>query len=68
MKKLLVLTLGLGVIFAVGGCNADDSTDLEYSTQSSSNVSSSSMAEKDSSVSSFPIIEGENELPLIPIG
>ena len=41
MKKLLILILSLGMIFAATSC--------------------------DSSVESLPTIDGENELPLVPI-
>ena len=94
MKKLLILILSLGMIFAATSCelfepiesstsseeslsdvsnessekdssnnNSNENSDLENSEEGSSNDS-----QEDSSVESLPTIDGENELPLVPIG
>lgn len=79
MKKLLMLALGIGMIFAVVGCKALDNADSHNSIENSSNTSSweesssevsndsTDNSADDSSVVSPPTIDGENELPLIPI-
>lgn len=81
MKKLWMLILCLGMIFSIGACDLIDnitnsnneienSESIENSGDSSGNgpenVTDDS-SDENSSVTP-PIIDGENEMPLVPIG
>ena len=63
MKKLLGLLLAVGMVFMLGGCNLGNG-DFS-STALDDSCTSEDM--KESSGASAPVIDGDNELPLIPI-
>ena len=59
MKRLLGLLLAVGMVFTLVGCSfgsGDSSSSLENSSTS------------EDAGTSAPVIDGDNELPLIPIG
>lgn len=76
MKKLLILMLSFTMIFTMSSCDLFELTDSNSSVESSlsdgaddaTSESSSSNDMDENSEVSLPTIEGENELPLIPIG
>ena len=73
MKKLLMLVLCLGITFAFGACQLGaNSTSSNNSTESSENIGNSSETSSDNSEDNSsvtpPVIDGENEMPLVPIG
>ena len=81
MKKLLIFILCLGMIFTVAACDlfnyttssnsqTESSESIDNSSDSSEDSSndSSSDSSDDSSTVTPPIIDGENEMPLVPIG
>lgn len=80
MKKLLMLILCLGLTFAFGACDLfNDTTSSNSQTESSESIDNSKDSSEnssdttdnssdDSSTVPPPIIDGENEMPLVPIG
>ena len=81
MKKLLMLILCLGITFAVGACSllesgtssnsqpeSLESVDNSGDSSDDSSDNSSDDSSGDSSSATPPIIDGENEMPLVPIG
>ena len=73
MKKLLMLILCLWLTFAFGACDLfNDTTSSNSQTESSESIDNSKDSSDDSSGDSSsatpPIIDGENEMPLVPIG
>ena len=60
MKRLLGLLLAVGMVFTLVGCS------LGSGDSSSSSLENSSTSED--AGTSAPVIDGDNELPLIPIG
>ena len=81
MKKLLMLILCLGITFAVGACGLSESgtssnsqpeslesVDNSGDSSDDSSDNSSDDSSGDSSSATPPIIDGENEMPLVPIG
>ena len=83
-KKLLILILCLGLTFAFGACDLfNDTTSSNSQTESSESIDNSGDNSSDNSgdnsgdssgdnsgdsSADAPIIDGENEMPLVPIG
>ena len=78
MKKLLMLILCLGITFAVSACgllesgtssnSQPESVDNSGDSSDDSSDNSSDDSSGDGSSATPPIIDGENEMPLVPIG
>ena len=76
MKKLWMLILCLGMTLAIGACGlTDGSTSSNSQTESSESIDNSGDNSSDNSgdnsgdsSADAPIIDGENEMPLVPIG
>ena len=77
MKKIWMFILCLGMGLAVASCGAKEESSSQASEPASESVTSSAdSSTEDSSSDSTdssssvtpPIINGENELPLVPVG
>ena len=76
MKKFLIMVLCLGIAFAFGACDlTSDGTGSGDKTENSGSIDNSGDSSNDGSNDSSgdnpsavpPIINGDNEMPLVPI-